>query len=48
MRIIEVIFSKRLTAKKISFYYNYDNKIIQGKNNQEDYGYVLSLLLDLK
>ncbi|MCA6422488.1 MAG: DUF481 domain-containing protein [Flavobacterium sp.] len=33
---------------ELSFYYNYDNKIIQGKNNQEDYGYVLSLLLNLK
>jgi len=33
---------------QLSFYYNFDNKVIQGKNTQEDYGYILSLLLDLK
>jgi hypothetical protein len=33
---------------KLSFYYNYDNKEIEGKNSKNDYGSVLSLVLDLK
>ncbi len=33
---------------QLSFYYNYDNKSIEGKNTKRDYGTVLSLLLDLK
>jgi hypothetical protein len=33
---------------QLSFYYNYDNKNIEGKNTKTDYGSVISLLLDLK
>jgi len=33
---------------QLSFYYNYDNKTIEGKNSKKDYGTILSLLLDLK
>jgi hypothetical protein len=32
----------------LSFYYNYDNKILEGKNTTTDYGYVISLALKLK
>ncbi|MGL2963940.1 DUF481 domain-containing protein [Flavobacterium sp. RSB2_4_14] len=33
---------------QFSFYFNYDNKKIQGKNSETDYGPILSFLLDLK
>jgi sRNA-binding regulator protein Hfq len=33
---------------QLSFYYNYDNKIVEGKASKRDYGTVLSLLVDLK
>ncbi len=33
---------------QITFYYNYDNKTIEGKDTKKDYGSVISLLLDLK
>jgi hypothetical protein len=33
---------------QVSFYYNFDNKIIEGKNTQDDYGTALSLRLELK
>ncbi len=33
---------------QLTFYYNYDNKNIVGKNTKKDYGTVISLLLDLK
>jgi len=33
---------------QFSFYYNYDNKYIIGKNTKKDYGTELSFLLDLK
>jgi hypothetical protein len=33
---------------QLSYYYNYDNKNIQGKNSDTDYGPILSFLLDLK
>jgi hypothetical protein len=33
---------------KLSFYYDFDNKNVEGKESQEDYGTVLSLLVDLK
>jgi hypothetical protein len=33
---------------KLSFYYNYDNKPIAGKNTSKDYGTIISLLVDLK
>jgi len=33
---------------KLSFYYDFDNKDVEGKESQEDYGTVLSLLVDLK
>jgi hypothetical protein len=33
---------------QITFYYNFDNKNIEGKNTKEDHGTVVSLLLDLK
>jgi hypothetical protein len=33
---------------QFSVYYNYDNKILAGKNSKEDFGTVLSLLLDLR
>lgn len=33
---------------QLSFYYNYDNKVVEGKTSQKDYGTVLSLLVDLK
>ncbi|MEM0542943.1 DUF481 domain-containing protein [Flavobacterium sp. j3] len=33
---------------QLSFYFNFDNKRIQGKNSEIDYGPILSFLLDLK
>ncbi len=33
---------------KITAYYNYDNKILEGKDTEEDYGTILSLLIELK
>jgi len=33
---------------KLSVYYDYDNKEVEGKESKEDYGTVLSLLVDLK
>jgi len=33
---------------QLSFYYNYDNRKLEGKNSTYDYGTVLSLLLELK
>jgi len=39
-----------ITNVKLQFtvYFNYDNKILEGKKSKEDYGTVLSLLVDLK
>jgi hypothetical protein len=36
------------TKLKLSVYYDYDNKEVEGKNSKEDYGTVISLLIDLK
>ncbi len=33
---------------QLSFYYNYDNKPIESKSSSEDFGTVISLLLELK
>jgi sRNA-binding regulator protein Hfq len=33
---------------QFTFYYNYDNKEVEGKTSKRDYGTVLSLLVDLK
>src|SRR6185436_18473455 len=33
---------------QFSFYYNYDNKEVEGKASKRDYGTVLSLMVDLK
>jgi hypothetical protein len=33
---------------QFSVYYNYDNKSLEGKTTQEDYGTVISLLIELK
>jgi len=33
---------------KLTVYYNFDNKVVEGKPSEEDYGTVLSLIVDLK
>ena len=33
---------------QFSVYYNYDNKVLTGKTTKEDYGTVISLLIELK
>jgi len=33
---------------QFSVYYNYDNKLVEGKKSKEDYGTALTLLVDLK
>jgi hypothetical protein len=33
---------------QFSVYYNYDNKVVEGKKSKEDYGTALTLLLELK
>jgi hypothetical protein len=33
---------------QLSIYYNFDNKVVEGKLSQKDYGTVLSLIFDLK
>lgn len=32
----------------LTFYYNFDNKVVEGKDTEKDYGTVLSLNIDLK
>jgi hypothetical protein len=36
------------TKLKLTFYYNFDNKQVEGKESEDDYGTVISLLVDLK
>jgi hypothetical protein len=33
---------------RFTLYYNYDNKILEGKNSKEDYGTTLSFIVQLK
>ena len=33
---------------QVTVYYNFDNKVVEGKTSEQDYGTVLSLIVDLK